>query len=63
MRPAPFRCHAHEGRAVLVSTHVLAEIERIANRALIISAGRLVRQADLTPDSTDLEHLYLEATR
>lgn len=46
-----------------MSTHVLAEIERIANRALIISAGRLVRQADLTPDSTDLEHLYLEATR
>ncbi|NBE96753.1 ATP-binding cassette domain-containing protein [Nonomuraea sp. KC401] len=57
------RAYAHEGRAVLVSTHVLAEIERIANRALIISAGRLVRQAELTPDSTDLEHLYLEATR
>ncbi|SET89376.1 ABC-2 type transport system ATP-binding protein [Nonomuraea wenchangensis] len=56
------RAHAHEGRAVLVSTHVLAEIERIANRALIISAGRLVRQAQLTPDSTDLEHLYMEAT-
>ncbi|MFI6501843.1 ABC transporter ATP-binding protein [Nonomuraea typhae] len=57
------RAHAHEGRAVLVSTHVLAEIERIADHALILSAGRLVRRADLTPGATDLEDVYLEATR
>ncbi|MCG5213680.1 ATP-binding cassette domain-containing protein [Streptosporangium soli] len=56
------RAYAHEGGAVLVSTHVLTEIQQIADQVVIIARGALVRQATLT-SGTNLEDLYLEATR
>jgi ABC-2 type transport system ATP-binding protein len=40
---------AHEqGRTVLVSSHLLAEVEQTADRVVIVGAGRLVRQGSLT---------------
>ncbi|MEW9550415.1 ABC transporter ATP-binding protein [Nonomuraea sp. NPDC050783] len=56
------RAYALEGNTVLVSTHVLAEIERIADHVVIIAGGRLRWSGALAP-GTDLEDLYLEATR
>ncbi|MDF5757167.1 ATP-binding cassette domain-containing protein [Spongiactinospora sp. TRM90649] len=56
------RAHAHDGKTVLVSTHVLAETQRYADRALFVSGGRIVRETDITP-ATDLEAIYLEANR
>ena len=38
---------AQEGRTVLVSSHVLAEVAEVANSVLIIDAGRLVTHAPL----------------
>jgi ABC-2 type transport system ATP-binding protein len=38
---------ADEGRTVLVSSHVLAEVEQIADDVLMIAQGRLVRSARL----------------
>ncbi len=38
---------AQEGRTVLVSSHVLAEVEEVATSVLIIDAGRLVTHAPL----------------
>ena len=39
---------AHEeGRTVLVSSHLLAEVEQTADRVVIVGAGRLVRQGSL----------------
>ena len=39
---------AHEqGRTVLVSSHLLAEVEQTADRVVIVGAGRLVRQGTL----------------
>jgi ABC-2 type transport system ATP-binding protein len=38
---------AHDGRAVLVSSHVLAEVEQIADDVLVIVRGRLIRSAGL----------------
>ena len=38
---------AREGRTVLVSSHVLAEVAEVATSALIIDAGRLVAHAPL----------------
>jgi len=38
------RAAADRGAAVLFSTHVLSEVERIADRVAIIRAGRLVRE-------------------
>ncbi|GIH80506.1 ABC transporter ATP-binding protein [Planobispora longispora] len=56
------RAYALQGRTVLVSTHVLAEIQQIADHVIIISDGRAVFTGPLAPGS-DLEELYLEATR
>jgi ABC-2 type transport system ATP-binding protein len=39
---------AHDqGRTVLVSSHLLAEVEQTADRVVIVGAGRLVRQGSL----------------
>jgi ABC-2 type transport system ATP-binding protein len=38
---------AHDGTTVLVSSHLLAEIEQVASHVGIMSAGRLLRQGPL----------------
>ena len=58
---------APEGRAVLVSSHILAEVAQTAGDIVIIHHGRTVTQAPLTdllatrPGAT-LEDIYLELT-
>jgi ABC-2 type transport system ATP-binding protein len=42
------RRFAADGNAVLVSSHVLAEIAHLADEAIVINRGRLVRQATVT---------------
>lgn len=53
---------ADEGRAVLVSSHLLTELAEIADRVLIIDRGRLVVDADLDElvDGRSLEDVYFE---
>ena len=41
------RQFAGQGRTVLVSSHVLTEVEQLVDRVVIINRGRLVRQATL----------------
>jgi ABC-2 type transport system ATP-binding protein len=41
------RSLAAEGRTILVSSHVLAEVAQTADRVVIIHRGRLVRQASI----------------
>ncbi|MEV4804270.1 ATP-binding cassette domain-containing protein [Nonomuraea sp. NPDC049421] len=53
------RAYAMDGHGVLVSTHVLAEVEQIADHVLIIAAGRL-RWSGPMPEAASLEELYLE---
>jgi len=51
------RGFAAEGNAVLVSSHVLTEMAQLADEAIVINRGRLVRQAslsELTSDSREL---------
>jgi ABC-2 type transport system ATP-binding protein len=38
---------AHEGRTVLVSSHVLAEVSQVASEVVILDHGRLVAQSSL----------------
>ncbi|TXK41048.1 ABC transporter ATP-binding protein [Nonomuraea sp. C10] len=52
------RAYAHEGHTVLISTHVLAEVEQIADHVVIIAAGRLRWSGPLA--GAGLEDLYLE---
>jgi ABC-2 type transport system ATP-binding protein len=61
------RSLAAEGRAVLVSSHILAEVAQTVDDVVVISRGRTITQAPLgellaaRPGST-LEDIYLELT-
>jgi len=60
------RGFAAEGNAVLVSSHVLTEMAQLADEAIVISRGGLVRQAplsQLTSDSRELVVVTPEAGR
>ncbi len=61
------RCQAAEGRAVLVSSHILAEVAQAADDVVIIHHGRTVAQAPLgdllaARPGASLEDIYLELT-
>ena len=61
------RSLAAEGRAVLVSSHILAEVAQTADNVVIIRHGRTVTQAPLpellaTRPGASLEDIYLELT-
>ncbi|MEU6997244.1 ABC transporter ATP-binding protein [Nonomuraea sp. NPDC046570] len=59
------RSYATSGRTVLVSSHVLAEIEQVVDHVVIIRSGRLVWEGtlgELTAGRT-LEDAYLHLTR
>jgi ABC-2 type transport system ATP-binding protein len=56
---------AAEGRTVLVSSHLLAEVAQTVDQVLIIDRGRLLAQGtldELTGSGQTLEDVYLELT-
>jgi ABC-2 type transport system ATP-binding protein len=60
------RNFAAEGKAVLVSSHVLTEMAQLADEAIVINRGRLVRQApiaELTSGSRRLRVVTSEVGR
>ena len=59
------RSFAEQGRTVLVSSHILAEVAQTVDEILIIDRGRLLATgplADLTEQGRTLEDVYLELT-
>jgi ABC-2 type transport system ATP-binding protein len=59
------RTFAAEGRTVLVSSHLLAEVAQTVDRVLIIDHGRLLASGaldELTRNRQSLEDVYLELT-
>lgn len=52
---------AAEGAAVLVSSHHLDEVARIADRIVVMNAGRLI--GDLDPGTPEIERAFFEAVR
>lgn len=52
---------AREGAAILVSSHHLDEVSRIADRVLLMNAGRVIGELDTT--GTDLERAFFERIR
>ena len=52
---------ARQGAAVLVSSHHLDEVSRIADRVLLMNAGRLIGELDTT--GSDLERRFFEHIR
>ena len=60
------RAYAHGGRTVVVSSHLLAEVAQMADEAVVVHRGRLVRQApidELTRDAKSLEDVFFELTK
>jgi ABC-2 type transport system ATP-binding protein len=54
---------AEPARGVVVSSHQLADVERIADRLVVMDQGRIVRQGptdELVPDGTTLEENLLQ---
>ncbi len=54
------RAMAADGRTVLLSSHLLVEMEQTAARVLIIDGGRLVADRRVAELPDGLEHTYLE---
>lgn len=52
---------ARGGAAILVSSHHLDEVARIAERIVVINRGRLI--GDLEPATHDIEHDFFETVR
>ena len=52
---------AADGAAILVSSHHLDEVARIADRIVVMNAGRLI--GDLAPDTPEIERAFFEAVR
>ena len=50
-----------EGAAVLVSSHHLEEVARIADRIVVLHGGRLI--GGIAPDDADLERAFFEVVR
>ena len=56
---------ASEGRTIIVSSHILAEVAQSADEVVIIGNGRLLRKAwisEMANDGFDLEETFLELT-
>ena len=47
------------GRIVLLSTHIVSDLEHIADRLLIMNEGRLLWQGRWEPGKEDLEKFYI----
>jgi ABC-2 type transport system ATP-binding protein len=59
------RSLAGQGRAILVSSHLLAEVSHTVDHVVIVDRGRLVRSAplaELCPDGGSLEDTFLALT-
>jgi ABC-2 type transport system ATP-binding protein len=59
------RSLAAEGRAVFVSSHLIGEMARTAERLVVVGQGRLLAQtsvAELSARSTSLEEAFLDLT-
>lgn len=52
---------AYEGAAILVSSHHLDEVARIADRVVLMNAGRLIGELDTS--GRDLERAFFERVR
>ncbi|HTJ39390.1 MAG TPA: AAA family ATPase, partial [Dactylosporangium sp.] len=58
------RAHADGGGTVLLSSHLLAEVERVADRLVVIAGGRVVAQGTRAQlaGAGDLEEEFLRLT-
>ena len=54
---------ADQGKAVLISSHILADLNEICSGCIIIEMGRLVKRIDGSLKNLDLESVFMELTK
>jgi ABC-2 type transport system ATP-binding protein len=54
------RAVAQRGVTVLLTSHILSLVDRVADKVVLINQGRIVFDADITELPHTLEHLYFE---
>lgn len=54
---------AEAGKAVLISSHILADLNEICTGCIVIEKGRLVKRVDGNLKELDLERIFLESTK
>lgn len=54
---------AEQGKAVLISSHILADLNEICTGCLIVERGKLVKRIDTNLKNIDLESVFLEFTK
>lgn len=54
-----------EGRTIILNSHILSDVESVADRVMIIHKGHLVKSVNLSHDdgSINLENVFLEALK
>jgi ABC-2 type transport system ATP-binding protein len=54
---------AAQGKAILISSHILADLNEICTGCLIVEKGRLVKKITGDLRGIDLESVFIESTR
>lgn len=54
---------AESGKAVLISSHILADLNEICTGCIVIEKGRLVKKIEGGLKGIDLEQVFLESTK
>ena len=54
---------AAAGKAILISSHILADLEETCNGCLVMEKGELVRRIEGPLKGLDLEKIFLESTK
>ena len=47
---------------VILSSHILSEVQAVCDKALVLSQGKLAAVLDLATEQRDLEEVFLELT-
>lgn len=54
---------AESGKAVMIASHILADLNEICTGCIVIEKGRLVKRVDGNLKELDLERIFLESTK
>lgn len=54
---------AQKGKAILIASHILADLSEICSECIIIEKGKLVKKIEENIKGVDLENIFMEMTK